>query len=679
MDRQQHLAGAKSRWTIPPGIADRLEAGLKHQQAGRLADAEECYRQVLAAQPDNADALHLLGVIAYQVRRHDAAIVLIGQAIARNNRNPLYFSNFGLALQQQGMVREAIASYDGALALEPNYAEAHNNRGDALRALNRHEEALASLARAVAILPSFAEAHNNRGIALQELGRHEEALASYAQALAHKPAYADAHYNRGNALRELRRFDEAVAAYDAALAQRPDYAEAFNNRANALLALRRPDDAMASYDRALALKPDYAEAFNNRGVLWQEQKQFAQALADYDKALALLPGCAEAMYNRGNALLALMRFEKALQCYDAALTLKPDYPEALYNRGNALKELRRFDAALDSYGQALALRPDYAEAHWNESYVRLLTGDFARGLSKIEGRWTNAALGLRQRDFVQPLWLGSVPLDGKTILLHADQGLGDAIFFARYVPLLAARGARVIVEVEEPLRALMSGLEGVSACVADGTATEFDLHCPMSSLPLAFETRLATIPAAPYLRAPAPDQWAKRLGPRHRKGRPRIGLSWAGNPRHANDRNRSMALDALAPLLDVAAEFVTLQKDVREGDQATLRKHGRLRDLGPSLRNFSDSAELISQLDLVITVDTSVAHLAGALGAPVWVLLPFAPDWRWLLDRDDSPWYPTARLFRQSEAREWGSVVARVRDALQGFVEDYRAGHGDKP
>jgi len=285
-------------------------------------------------------------------------------------------------------------------------------------------------------------------------------------------------------------------------------------------------------------------------------------------------------------------------------------------------------------------------------------------------------LNLSKRNFARPLWLGAERIDGTTMLLHHEQGLGDAIRFCRYVPLVAARGARVIIEVEEPLRQLMSGLAGVSHCVSKGEALpDFDLHCPLLSLPLAFETRLDTIPSTtPYLRAPAHGQdWEARLGP---KDRPRIGLVWSGNPRHRDDRKRSIELNALSPLFDVAATFVSLQKDLRAGDEAVLMERSDIIKLGQSLGSFADTAALLSHLDLVISVDTSVAHLAGAFGRPVWVLLPLVPDWRWLLDRDDSPWYPTARLFRQTDTSDWRGVVKRVRTALHDLVENRRADRG---
>ena len=641
MNRQQRRAGARSAGVRTGRASDartaailgRLEAGLAHQQAGRLLEAEACYQQALAAEPDHPDALHLLGVVAYQSGRHDLAVALIRQAIKRNGQSPYYWFNLALALKCLGRLDEALASYDRALALDPAYVEAHHDRA----------------------------------LVLEALRRPADAVASYDRALLLRPDDVDALYNRGNALKNLGRHDAALASYERVLARQPNHPQALNNRGNMLQALRRLDDALESYDRAIALKPDYLEAFNNRGVVRHELKQFDAALADYDAALALMPDCVEALYNRGNALQALARFDEALASYDRALALNPHHAEACYNRGNALRELKRIDAALASYAQAQALKADYAEAHWNEAYLRLLSGDFERGLAQAEWRWRNPALALQPRGFAEPRWHGAEPVDGKTILLYADEGLGDTICYSRYVPLLAARGARVVIEVEEPLRRLISGLAGVWRCVArDEAPPHFDLHCPLSSLPLAFRTRLATIPAAPYLRAAPSAQWRAQLAAKQGL---KIGLAWSGNPRHSNDRNRSLPLASLSPLFDAAATFVSLQKDVRPDDLAALQGAAQVIDAGPSLRDFAETAALIGELDLVISADTSVAHLAGALGVPVWILLPFIPDWRWLLERDDSPWYPTARLFRQDAGREWEPVINHMANALRTFTK----------
>jgi tetratricopeptide (TPR) repeat protein len=411
----------------------------------------------------------------------------------------------------------------------------------------------------------------------------------------------------------------------------------------------------------LDVRPDYFDALHLIAVVEARRRRHAEALASFDRALAVRPDYAEALYNRGVTLQELKRFTDALASYDRALAVRPDYAEAFYNRGNALKELQRFDEALASFDRALAVRPDYANAHWNESLVRLLTGDFVRGWKKFEWRWKNESLNPSPRNFAQPLWLGEQDIKGKTILLHSEQGLGDTIQFCRYVPLVAVRGARVLLQVPESLQNLTATLAGVAQVIGPTSQLpDFDLHCPLLSLPLAFGTRLDTIPSAtPYLSASSERvrSWNISLGSKYR---PRIGLVWSGNPEHKHDHNRSIKLRTLLQLLDIDATFVSLQKDIHADDATVPKDRSDLLHFGDKLKDFSDTAALVSNLDLVISVDTSVAHLAGALAKPVWILLPLLPDWRWLLNRDHSPWYPTARLFRQHAAGDWSSVVSDV-------------------
>jgi tetratricopeptide (TPR) repeat protein len=629
---------------ISPTTTSLFAEGLALHQASRLADAERIYNQILATRPDHFDSLHLLGVIFYQRGNHAEAVRRINLALKRSPNNFLALNNRGNALTALKQFKDALASYDRAIAARPDYVEAHSNRGNTLKELKRFEEALASYDRAITLRPDYAEAHSNRADALTALERFEQALGACDRALMLRRDFVEAHANRGNALHELKRFEEALASHDRALTLRPDYAEAHSNRGNALHELKRFEEALASYDRALTLRPDYAEAHSNRG----------------------------------NALQELRRFEEAIVSYDRALALRSDLAEAYSNRGNALKELARFDEALASYDRALAVRPDFADAHFNEGMCRLLIGDLYRGWAKSEWRWETEQIRNAKRSFSQRLWLGSDEIASKTILLHAEQGLGDTIQFCRYAPLVVERGARVILEVQRPLHDLMRTLSGapsdaVQIVSAGDPLPDFDLHCPFLSLPLAFATRLETIPSGrSYLSATAEKTraWRERLGKREK---PRIGLVWAGNPRKelpgANriDGQRSVTVDRLAPLFQVTAcEFFSLQK----GDDAVrqLRDSDLCRqviDCTDDLRDFSDTAALIENLDLVISVDTSVAHLAGALGKPFWLLNRYNTCWRWLLDREDSPWYPIARLFRQDATRQWDPVIARVAAALQ--------------
>ena len=681
-----------------------VSEGLALHQAGRLDAAAAIYRRVLAAAPDHFDSLHLLGVIFYQCGHQAQALQHIDAALKISPDNVFALNNRGIVLNALKRYDEALKSYDRVLALKPDYADAWLNRGNTHQERKQFAEALENYDRALELRPDYADALSNRGNALNALGCLEEALASYDRALTAQPNHAEALLNRGNALKDLKRFAAALQSYDRALAVRPDYvdalsnravvlcelkrcaealvscdralalrpdfAEAHSNRGNALHALERYEDAVASYDRALALRPDYADARANRGGALHASRRLDEALADYDRALALLPERAEVHYNRGNVLHALKRFDDALGSYDRALTLRPDYADALANRGVTLQDLQRFDEALAHYQHAQAVRSDFADAHYNEALCRLLTGDLVRGFEKHEWRWeTEQHRGFR-RDFARPLWTGADDVAGKTILLHAEQGFGDTIQFCRYAPQVAARGARVVLEVQEPLRGLMATLPGIAQVIGRGeTLPDFDMHCPLLSLPKAFATELATIPGAtPYLHAAAEGMahCNERLGI---KDRPRIGLAWSGRPTHKNDHNRSIALAAFLDILaGVNATGVSVQRDVRGADSDVLRRHSDIIHFGEELKDFADTAALIANLDLVVAVDTSVAHLAGALGKPVWVLLPFVPDWRWLLNREDSPWYPTARLFRQDRSRRWDSVIGRVNAALGDVV-----------
>jgi tetratricopeptide (TPR) repeat protein len=618
---------------VPGALA---QAGELYRQ-GRLADAERLCAAILAVKPDHVDALQLLGAIKLSNGRYSEALDLISRAMRSKAQSPEILRIHGLALSALGRPREAIESFDRAIKLNAKFSGTHHDRGNALTQLNRFDEALASYDRALAVQPNFVEAL----------------------------------YSRGNALEQLKRFDEALASYDRALALRPDLVEALYTRGNVLMQLSRFDEALASYDRALALRPNFVEALYNRGNLLRELKRFDEAVASHDRALAFRPNVVEALQNRGHALEQLQRFEEALASFDRALALRPDLVEALYSRGIVLTALKRFDEALSSNGRVLALRPDYAEAHFHEALCRLMIGDFDRGWEKYEWRWETENQRLAKRGFTQPMWLGQEEVAGKTILLHAEQGFGDTIQFCRYVPLVVARGARVVLEVQKPLQELMSSLDGVAHVISQGDPLpDFDLQCPLLSLPLAFRTRLETIPSAvPYLRASpqASNNWERRLGP---TDRPRIGLVWSGNSANRRDHIRSIGFNSLVSLLDINATFVSLMKDVGAADAMVLKDRSDLFHFGDELSTFSDTAALISNLDLVITVETSVAHLAGALGKPVWVLLSFLGDWRWLCDREDSPWYPTARLFRQDSTRAWDNVIARVHAALHDFVQN---------
>jgi tetratricopeptide (TPR) repeat protein len=423
------------------------------------------------------------------------------------------------------------------------------------------------------------------------------------------------------------------------------------------------------------MPPDHGLTPQMRGLAMYLLDKYEEGLRDFKRAHARDPANAEICNQVGVFLRRLQREEEALSWFDRAIELRPDFQAAFRNKAFALAQIHRFDEAFAVYDRMKAVDPGDAETDFHASLLHLLIGNFEAGWAGREARSRVPGLQIARFEFPQPIWLGKDSIAGKTILIHTDEGLGDSIQFARYVPMVAALGARVILVVEDAVVPLLSGLSGVSQCVpkSGGMLPAFDTYCPMSSLPLAFKTRLETIPSAtPYLPAPAESRlqaWERRLGPHDRL---RVGLVWSGNPKHKNDDNRSIPLRRLARVLDVDATFVSLQKDPRPGDKAILLEQSGILDLTAHLTDFAETAALVSCLDLVITVDTSVAHLAGAQGSPTWLLLPYLPDWRWLLDRDDSPWYPSLRLFRQDETRDYASVLDRVREELRARAIAFR-------
>jgi tetratricopeptide (TPR) repeat protein len=523
------------------------------------------------------------------------------------------------------------------------------------------EEGIRFIELSLGINPNQPGALNNQGSALHSLKRHEQALASYNKAIAFDPNYAEAYNNRGNLLNELKRYDEALANCDRAIALKPRQAEAHNNRGIALCGLKRYKEALTSCNRAIALNSGYAKAYNNRGNILNCLEQYEAALASCNQALELNPNYPEAYYNRGIALSNLNRHDETLASYDRAIAFQPAYAKAYNNRGITLSNLKRYDEALASYDRSIALNPGQTEANLNKGYLKILLGEYEEGWKLHEWRWNHEDITKSPRKYPKPLWLGQEDLAGKTILLHSEQGLGDSLQFCRYAPMTEALGAKVLLETQQPLVSLLSTLgESIHIIAAGDPLPEFDYQCPLMSLPLAFKTRLDTIPAKiPYLKADLhkQKQWQDRMGA---KNRPRIGLAWSGRKEHLNDHNRSVPLDVLAPLLDLDFEFHCLQKDIRPTDRELLGKYPQIRLYEENLKDFSDTAALLSEMNLVISVDTSIVHLAGALGKPVWILLPFAPDYRWLTEREDSPWYPTARLFRQPRIGDWTSVIAKI-------------------
>jgi tetratricopeptide (TPR) repeat protein len=576
--------------------------------------------RALATQIGHALTLHRSGDLG-------RALEIYRQLAEDAPNEPRVLSLFGAATLQFGRTIEGLELLTRSLELEPDQPRTMCNVAAGLSTLNRLHEALDFLGRAIALEPAFAGAHYQRAITLRDLGRLDEALLGFSRAIALDESFAEALNGRGDARRELGQLDEALE----------------------------------DFDRAVALRPEYADAHYNRGVALQDLKRLEASLVSYGRALELNAEMADAYNNRGRALRALNRPQEALADYERAIALRPAFAQAFNNRGVALKVLRRTEEARASYERAIALQPGFADAHWNLGLLHLLAGNFDAGWKLYEWRWKLQPA----RSFARPLWLGEQPITGKTLLVHAEQGLGDGLQFCRYIPLLGRLGCRIVVEVPAALLSVISTLMADFRIVERGDPLpEFDFHCPIMSLPLAFNTRMDSIPAAtPYLFASTQKCLAVRrmLGV---KTRPRVGLVWSGVSAHEDDPNRSLELASLQRILDLPIEFHSLQKKCGAADQAALRRFPQVLDHHLELADFSDTAALISEMDLVISVDTAVAHLAGALGQTVWILLPYSPDFRWLLDRSDSPWYPTATLFRQAAPGDWAGAVAHIEERL---------------
>ena len=543
------------------------------------------------------------------------------------------------------------------------------NEALALQRQGRLREAERIYARVLKAAPDHFDALNLLGTVKAQQGQIGEAQRLFGAAVKINPNVAGAWANLGQALHALKRNDEALQCLDKARALAPDDLNVLHQHANTLLSLGRTEDALAEFRTVLARAPRHGEARLNCGIACAALGRPDEAVAEFDAALMLGPAPPAVHYNRALALQALGRYAEAVEAHDRALAATPQHPGAWLHRGRALVALKRTDEALASYGRAGALRRGDPDVEFSESLALLARGDYRQGFAKYEARWRRTGMP-EQKSRGRPLWRGEYPLAGKTVLLHAEQGLGDTIQFARYVPVLAAGGPKqIVLEVQSELTALLARLDGGATVIARGDAVPpFDVHCPLGSLPLAMGTDVSSVPAPiPYLSADdvALAKWSARLDALKR---PRVALAWAGSASHYNDRNRSIPFARLAPLLSLPASFISIQRELRGDDAERLAAEQRMAHVGDELENFTDTAAVMALCDLVISADTAVAHLAGAMGRPLWVLIPFAPDWRWSLEGETSPWYPAARLFRQNALGDWDAAIARVADALAHFI-----------
>ena len=707
-------------------IPEALAVAVQYQQAGHWQQAEAIYRQIVQAEPDHAESWCYLGILCLGTGRFGEAVDYCRRALALTPNFGLAQDTLSQALQQQDralrstlpspqplspVARErGLVAQAGSLCYPFSPVAGKRGRGEGVSSLD--------IAEALAC--------NQQAVTLAQQRRFQEAEAGFRQALRLNPHLAEAHNNLGNVLKDQGQLAAALEEYQEAIRLRPDYAEAHHNLGVALTDQGQLAAALEQYQEAVRLKPDYAKAYYNMGNVLKEQGQVQTAVAQYQEAVRLRPDYAEAHNNLGGALRVQGRLAEAAAHYQEALRLKPGYADAHNNLGVAFMEQGQLTAAATEYQEAIRLRPDFPNAHSNRALVWLLTGDFERGWPEFEWRWQTKTMRGSRPSFVQPLWDGS-SLTGKTILLQAEQGLGDTIQFIRYAALVKNRGGYVIVECQPALVALLQSCPGADRVVAQGSQLlPFDVQVPLMSLPRILGTTPSTIPAAvpyltadaglvehwrqelewgvgsgewgvgsstkriataPALRTPIPPPLAPRLTPLSTPHSPlptphsplptphsplptphsplfKIGIVWQCKNFFPEDYRRSAPLAAFAPLAALpGVHLFSLQKDV---DSAVIASAPfAVTDLGELIKDFADTAAALKNLDLLVTIDTAVAHCAGALGVPVWVALQFASDWRWLLKREDSPWYPTVRLFRQKQPGDWDEVFQRITEEVR--------------
>ena len=673
---EEALAAAEAATALDPGLAaGQSNLGVALRSLGRRAEAARCFRTASQLEPRNAEAHANLGVTLTELGEVQAAEAALETALALAPGWADGWYNLANARLRQLRLPQAEAAYRQAIALAPDHAEAHANLAATHKALGRQDLALAHYADAARLKPDDARVLQNHALTLAESGRHAEAVPVYEAAIALEPTLAGLHTNLGSALQEWARtlhdasvlplLDRAILGHLAAIAVEPGLIAARSNLGLALLARGRIPEAVQAFEDALARAPQIASLHSNLGQCLCDLRRYAEAEAACRRALELEPEMAEAWSTLGNVLVGERRHVEAEAAYRRAVELRPQMAGGWCNLGVALFRENRTDEAEAAYDQALALDPEMADAHWNQALVRLQRGDYAAGFDQYEWRLKRSGRIRDEAQFRQPIWDGS-DLGGGAILVHAEQGFGDALQCVRFLPRVAARGGRVVLQARAPLKRLLQSAPGVSSFVTDGEpAPEIARRIPLFSLPRLFARSLDDLPGpTPYLFADPElaETWRGRLqAPRAAR---RVGIVWSGNVTSEVEQGRSIPLAAFAPLARLGATLVSLQKG--DGLDQLASAPFEVLDLGPAYLegDFADTAAVLANLDLLVTCDTAAAHLAGALGVPAWLAVSTVPDWRWLEHRTDSPWYPSVRLFRQQTRGEWSEVFAAMAQAL---------------
>ncbi|MES2546210.1 MAG: tetratricopeptide repeat protein [Pseudomonadota bacterium] len=658
-------------------IAQIYQSGFKAHQHGDFETARQQYQTVLAHHPAHIKALYLMGSLCCQTNDFTQGIEYL----------------------------------DKTILMSPDHAEAHSSRGNALNQLQRFDDALKCYVKATSINPEYADAYHNQGITLVNLNRPREAIASFEEAIRLKPDYAMAYFEKGNAELGLNHYQTAINSFKQVIALMPGFKDAVthleyaekalsqsknkHNEAainadlstqtlNVLLRngeklekLNLPKLALAHYEEAVKRYPDHVKAHIHLGNALKNENRVDEALMQFDESIRLDADNAEAYRERGKIYVRLNRPQDALAEFERSLAIDGDLYQYYYLGAAAYRYLGLNDTALENYrlwirlGEGHRSKHDYAIADFAESIIWLLKGHYLLGWQLYEARW-KAVSSQHFRHFKQPLWLGNMDLSDKHILLYAEQGFGDTLHFFRYVKLVAGLAAKVTLEVNTPLLRLLKNNTKVNVIAKGEALPEFDAQCPLMSLPLAFKTTIDTIPAieAPISAdAETNAAWSNKVEAllADKAAAPKIGFVATGNAKYLGDTARSISFPQVVASLPAHCHLFCLQKEFRPEDGKYLDNNRHIHYFGKQLGDFADTAALIACMDLVITVDTSIAHLAASMGKPTWILLPFAPDFRWLLDRSDSPWYPTAKLYRQSVLGDWDDVLARVNADLINY------------
>ncbi len=614
---------------------DPIQTALSHYQAGCFQKTIDLCFEILKENPEHFEALQLLGLSRQGRQEYDQAILCFEE-----------------------MIRYYPEMASGYFNLANNYYE-----------IRKFDQAIANFSLAAQRDPTDGHIYNNWGTVLRETGEWSEAISCFQMAINLIPDYANAYHNLGNVLNDQGKIEGSIRCYQKAVQINPLNATHFKCLGNALRKAGKLEESLAILSEAFDRFPEDPEIYYSLGATLKAKGRFDEAEACYQKAIRMNPQLPEAYYNLGNVLKEKGQIEETKSQFQKALKLNPNFAEAYNNLGMIYKEAGELSQALCMFQKAWEARPGFAEAKWNMGLTSLLTGNFLDGWEGYEWRWKKPDYKKYYRSFSKPIWNGE-DIAGRTILIHAEQGYGDTIQFVRYVPLVAVRTTRIYMECPRNLKRLLSHMEGVRQVIARGDPLpKFDVHCPLMTLPKVFGTTLESIPSEnPYLKV-EPDLkriWKERINSKNSNFK--VGLIWSGNPEHLNDRNRSIGLNILFPLFQIQnIKMFSLQKGLDSAEAKRNTRNLDLIDFTEHIRDFSDTAALIENLDLVISVDTAVAHLAGALGKKVWTLLPFSPDWRWLLGREDNPWYPTMRLYRQQKPGNWVEVIERVVTDLQAL------------